>query len=39
MEELGDEPPHWRYIVRLLRGRPCLVRIDAAVEQKPLEGG
>jgi len=37
--ELPDRPPTWREVVSLLRSRPDLVAINAAVEQKPLEAG
>jgi Spore coat polysaccharide biosynthesis protein F, CMP-KDO synthetase homolog len=37
--ELPDAPPEWRDVVAILRARPDLVAINAAVEQKPLEAG
>jgi spore coat polysaccharide biosynthesis protein SpsF len=36
---LGDRPPAWRELVALLRSRPDLVALNAAVEQKALEEG
>lgn len=37
--ELADEPPEWRDVVAILRSRPDLVAINAAVVQKPIEAG
>jgi spore coat polysaccharide biosynthesis protein SpsF len=37
--ELGDRPPAWRELVSLLRSRPDLVAVNAAIEQKRLEEG
>lgn len=37
--ELGDRPPAWREVVALLRSRPDLVAMNAAVEQKELSEG
>jgi len=37
--ELPDRPPSWREVVHLLRSRPDLVAINAAVEQKAVEAG
>ena len=37
--ELGPEPSGWRAVVELLRSRPDLVAVNAAVEQKRLEQG
>ncbi len=37
--ELPDEPPQWRDVVAVLRARPDLVAINAAVVQKPIEAG
>lgn len=37
--ELSDTPPSWRDVVAILRARPDLVAINAAVQQKPLEAG
>ena len=37
--ELGDRPPAWREVVALLRKRPDLVELNAAVRQKRLEEG
>lgn len=37
--ELGDRPPSWREVVRLLRGRPDIVELNAEVRQKRLEQG
>ncbi len=37
--ELSDAPPAWRDVVAVLRARPELVAINAAVAQKPLEAG
>jgi spore coat polysaccharide biosynthesis protein SpsF len=34
--ELGDAAPSWRKVVALLRSRPDLVALNAAVAQKPL---
>jgi spore coat polysaccharide biosynthesis protein SpsF len=39
VEELGSEPPPWRDLVALLRGRPDLVALNAGIEQKRLEEG
>ena len=37
--ELPDAPPAWRDVVAVLRSRPDLVAINAAVQQKPVEAG
>jgi len=37
--ELPDAPPAWRDVVAVLRSRPDLVAINAAVQQKPIEAG
>ena len=37
--ELPDAPPAWRDVVAVLRSRPDLVAINAAVKQKPIEAG
>lgn len=37
--ELGDAPPAWADLVTLLRSRPDLVALNAAVQQKALEEG
>lgn len=37
--ELGDRPPRWQDVVGLLRTRPDLVALNAAVEQKELSEG
>ena len=39
VELLGDRPPEWRTVVRVLRERPDLVALNAAVRQKALEDG
>lgn len=36
---LGDRPPAWRDVVRLLRARPDLVAINSHVRQKMLDEG
>lgn len=36
---VGDRPPAWRELVGLLRARPDLVALNAAVQQKALEAG
>lgn len=36
---LGDRPPDWRTVVRVLRERPDLVALNAEVHQKALEDG
>jgi spore coat polysaccharide biosynthesis protein SpsF len=37
--ELGDAPPAWRELVRVLRSRPDLTALNATVTQKALEEG
>ncbi|GAB4080406.1 NTP transferase domain-containing protein [Modestobacter muralis] len=37
--ELGDRAPGWRELVALLRSRPELIALNAAVQQKALEEG
>lgn len=39
VDVLGDRPPAWRDVVRVLRERPSLRAINVLVEQKPLERG
>lgn len=39
VELLGDRPPDWRTVVRVLRERPDLVALNAEVRQKALEDG
>ena len=39
VSELPDEPPQWRDVVAILRARPDLVAINAAVVQKTIEAG
>lgn len=38
-EQLGDRPPQWWTLVELLRSRPDIVALNAAVEQKALLEG
>jgi spore coat polysaccharide biosynthesis protein SpsF len=39
VDELGDRPPTWWEVVRLLRARPDIAALNADVRQKPLESG
>lgn len=37
--EIDDRPPAWRELVALMRAHPEISRLNAGVEQKPLEAG